>query len=120
MSTTPKKGTTSTSTSDPEVTRIVSIKDLADRVETLAAQIVSGGGKAPDVSRETSAPAGAGSIDEQVNRAVQAAREKEQAQTAEEERQAAVEDRIKQLESRTERRPTERSRLSKFMWGGDE
>lgn len=110
---------TPAATSDPEAGRIVSIKELADKVETLISK-VSGDGKSADVSRETPAPAGAGSIDEQVSRAVEAAREKEKAQTEEEARKKAVEDRIKDLESKTEKRPTERSRLSKFMWGGDE
>lgn len=107
------------STGDPEVTRIVSLSALADRVEALAAQVTGGAGKEPkrpDDSRETSS---GGSLDEQVERAVQAAKEREERRTAEEKRQKDIDDRIKGLEERTEKRPTERSRLSRLMWGDD-
>lgn len=107
------------STGDPEVTRIVSLNALADRVEALAAQITGGAGggrRRPDDSRETS---GGGSLDEQVERAVQAAKERDEARSAEEKRQKEIDDRIKGLEERTEKRPAERSRLTRFMWGED-
>lgn len=107
------------STGDPEVTRIVSLNALADRVEELAAQLTGGAGggrRRPDDSRETS---GSGSLDEQVERAVQAAKEREAAKTAEEQRQKEIDDRIKGLEERTEKRPTERSALTRWMWGDD-
>jgi hypothetical protein len=114
---TTKKATTSTG--DTEVTRIVSLTALADQVEELTKRIVSGGGKAPGVSRETPAGTGGGSLDDQVTRAVEQAREKERQQSEAEARQKAIDDRIKGLEERTEKRPVERSKLSRWLWGDE-
>lgn len=106
------KSTKSSTTpgSDPEGARIVSLTALADRVEEIAAAVMGGG----DVSRESDAP---GSLEEQVTRAVQLARQEERQQTQAEQEATAVDDRIKALEERTEKKPVERSRLSKWMWG---
>lgn len=115
----PSTKTSTTTTGDPEAARITSIKDLADRVEALAAQLTGGGGgpgKAPDVSRETSG----GGLDGQVERAVKAAREQDAERTAEETRRKEVADRIKALEERAETRPVERSRLTRWMWGNED
>jgi hypothetical protein len=106
-------------TSDPEAGRIVSIKDLAARVEELAGK-VGGGGKpagGPDVSRETPAP---GNVDEQVNRAIEAAKQREAEESAKQAEKKAVDDRIKALEERAERRPNEHKWFTRFMWGGPE
>lgn len=117
MATSKTTSTGNTSTSDPERTRIVSLTALADQVEELTRAVRGGAGKAPEGSRETSPPAGAGSVDEQVRAAVAAAREQDAARSAEEKRQKEIDDRIRGLEERTEKRPTERSRLTKWMWG---
>lgn len=117
MATSKTTSTGSTSTGDPERTRIVSLTALADKVDELAKAIGGGAGKAPEGSRETSPPAGAGSVDEQVRAAVAAAREQDAARDAEAKRQKEIDDRIKGLEERTEKRPVERSRLTKWMWG---
>lgn len=116
---TSKTTSTGTSTSDGEKTRIVSLTALADKVDKLA-EAVTGGKPAGNDSRETPAPAPSGSVDEQVSRAVKQAREQDAARTAEEKRQAEVDARIKTLEERTEARPTQRSKLTKFLWGGDD
>lgn len=109
--------TSTKGSTDPEATRIVSIKDLADKVEALAAQIVSGAGKPGGGAVDSRETPGGGSLDDQVTRAVEAAREREAAKSTEEAKKKAVEDRIKALEERTEKRPVERSRLSKWLWG---
>ena len=106
-------------TEDPETDRIVSIKDLAARVGELA-DLVKGGGKSPDVSRESSEKTPVGSVDEQVRKAIADAKEEEATQTAKEKERQAVEDRIKSLEEKTEKRPQSRSKLSVFMWGKDD
>lgn len=123
-------------TGDPEASRIISIKSLADTVDELV-QLVKGGGGGSGGSggsgdsRETSggnsggtggggSGGSGGSVDDQVKRAVEAARQQDRAQSEEQARRQGVDDRIKALEERTEKRPVERSRLSKFMWGGDE
>lgn len=112
---------TSTSTSDAERTRIVSLTKLADTVDELK-RSVTGGGSGGNDSRETKGGAPSGSVDEQVSRAVAAAREQDAAKTAEEKRKQEVDERIKALEQRTEKRPAEKvSWLRRFMWGsGDE
>lgn len=109
-----------TGTGDAEVTRIVSLNELAAKVDALVSRVSGGSGDAPggrEVSRETHE---GGSIDEQVNRAVAAARERDAQLTAEEERRKGVDDRIKALEQRTEKRPSEVRPLTRWLWGSDE
>jgi len=105
----------STKTADGEADRIVSIKDLAARVDSLTAQLGSlgkgaGGGR-------PAADAGTGSVDDQVSRAVAAAREQDKAKSEADAREQATQDRIKALEERAEHRPTAYSWLTRKLWG---
>jgi hypothetical protein len=103
-----------TKTADGEADRIVSIKDLAARVDSLTAQLGSlgkGGGGKP------AADPGTGSVDDQVARAVAAAREQDKAKSEADAREQATQDRIKALEERAEHRPTAYSWLTRRFWG---
>jgi len=100
--------------SDTEADRIVSLKDLAASVESIKAQLGAGAGKGASGG---STAAGTPDLDGQVARAVEAAREREKAQTAAEAQAKATEDRIKSLEERTEHRPTAYTWLTRWLWG---
>lgn len=91
-----------------EETRIVSLSELNDKVDNLIKSLSS--------KQETPGPAvNAGSVDEQVTKAVEAAK----ARDAEDAEKKALHDRVAKLEGLSEKPPVEYKKLTKMMWGNE-
>lgn len=108
---------TSPVTSDPEVSRIVSLADLNAKVDGLISAIGTSGSKAADPPAESAAD---GSLQSQIDRAVARATEQERARSAAEKHREETQSRIKALEDRTEKPPRQLRRITRLLWGGDD
>ena len=99
---------------DAEEARIVSLNELSEKVDRLF-------GMLEHKEARTAVKSGtAADLSEQINKAVNEATAAEKAKSAEEQHRKGLEDRLAALEARKESKPKEYSRLTRFMWGGDD
>jgi hypothetical protein len=101
---------------DPEVQRIHSLSELHEKLDKLlAGGAPSSATASKDEGTVVTAPP-AGSVEQQVAKAVADAKEKEERKTEAQK----IDDRLRELEKRTEKPPREQRGITRFFWGSDE